>query len=74
MQAPIPARITIDFTPDANPSNGWIVGHVTGGAGRLELVRPVAGEPREDRPTPPEYDAADCTCPDFWCAVDHANE
>jgi hypothetical protein len=74
MQAPIPARITIDFTPDANPANGWIVGRVTGGSGRLELVRPIVAEPREELPTPPGYDAGDCTCPDFWCPVDHANE
>jgi hypothetical protein len=74
MQSPIPTRITIDFTADANLANGWIVGHVPDGAGRLELVRPIAGEPREQAPTPPAYDAGDCTCPDFWCPVDHAND
>ena len=73
MQTPIPARITIDFTADANPANGWIVGHVAGGAGRLELVRPLAAEPRELVSTPAAYDGGECSCPDPWCAVDHAN-
>jgi hypothetical protein len=74
MQAPVPTRITIDFTGDANPANAWIVGRLPGSAGRLEVVTATPGEPREDVLGPAPFDAGDCICPDFGCEHDHANE
>ena len=74
MQAPVPTRITIDFSGDANPANAWIVGGLPGGSGRLEVVTARPGEPREQVVAPTEYDAGECICPDWGCERDHANE
>lgn len=74
MHPPV-ARRTIDFHASVDPAHAWILGLVPGTGSRLEVVTTDRSEATTRRPAEPRDaapGAAACTCPDWWCPVDHS--